>query len=165
MRQNSKPQCTTHEQQGEHRDLPPRISEVIPKEEARGSKGMTKVTPKGMIEVTPKVRITRARNKFKLNSKALLKPSLKSTTPIDVDSDTPAKPASKKKVSFYMTPENPLFQLAQAAEVVEKIGAGLERGKKIKVTVKQGRDGRPKQSKKTSKRDDGKTRRGNKRRA
>ena len=62
-----------------------------------------------MTELTLKTRITQARNKFRLNSKALLKPTLKSTTPVDVDSDTPTKPASKKKINFYVTPENPLF--------------------------------------------------------
>lgn len=49
-----------------------------------------------MKKEIPKVRFTWAKNKYRLNSKALLKPSLKITTLIDIDSDTPVTPPQRE---------------------------------------------------------------------
>jgi len=69
----------------------------------------SKPTGKNFVieETRPMPRVTRAKKKYRLNSKSILKPLLKKTTVIDVDSDTPAKLAKKKRVKFNISIKDP----------------------------------------------------------
>jgi len=124
----------------------------------------SKPTGKNVVteELRPRPRVTRAKKKYRLNSKSILKPSLKKTSVIDVDSDTPAKPAKKKRVKFNISTKGPLLQLAEAAETVEKKEEKGEHGKEATKMVDQhnGRRRRGKGSTKTFEQHDGKGRRG-----
>jgi len=90
-----------------------------------------------MTEEIPKQRITRAKNKYRLNLKSILKPSFRKTTVISIDSDSPPIPAKKKRVKIGIPEIDPLFQLAEAVEAIEKVEEKVERGMEATVTVKQ----------------------------